>query len=126
MKKMCRLAQERKIAGICSGLGQYFQLDPVLFRVSFIFLLFTGLGGLLYIVMWMVLPLKDDLSISKEIKRLYMLEGEKKLVGICAGLGQFFGVDPNIFRILFVVSTLAGGFGLFVYIIMAFILPRKS
>ena len=50
-------ATERKIAGVCGGLGQYFELDPVLFRVAFLVLAFAGgLGILLYLALWLVVP----------------------------------------------------------------------
>lgn len=126
MKKLCRLEQERKIAGICSGLGEYFAMDPVIFRVLFILLFFVTIGGLIYLVMWMVLPLRADIGVSPTIKRLYAIESEKKVAGICAGLGHFFGIDPNIFRVIFVVSALAGGAGVFGYMVMYFIVPRSQ
>ncbi len=126
MKKLCRLEQERKIAGICSGLGEYFGLDPVIFRVLFILMFFVTIGGLVYLVMWLILPLRRDLGMTSTIRRLYAIEGEKKLAGICAGLGEFFRMDPNIFRILFVVSAFAGGLGLIIYVILYFILPRRN
>ena len=126
MKKLCRIEQERKVAGICSGLGEYFSMDPVIFRVLFILLFFVTVGGLIYLVMWIVLPLRPDVGVSPTIKRLYAIESEKKIAGLCAGLGHFFGIDPNIFRVLFVVSALAGGAGLFIYIVMYFIVPRSQ
>lgn len=48
---------EKKIAGVCSGLANYFDLDPTIMRVIFImaFLLF-GTGLLLYIVFALVMP----------------------------------------------------------------------
>ncbi|MCA9403994.1 MAG: PspC domain-containing protein [Candidatus Omnitrophica bacterium] len=126
MKKLCRLQQERKIAGICSGLGEYFGMDPVIFRVLFILSFFVTVGGLVYLVMWIMLPLRPDIGLSPNINRLYALEEGKKVAGISAGLGHFFGIDPNIFRVLFVVSALAGGAGLIIYIILYFILPRSQ
>lgn len=126
MKKLCRLEHERKLAGICSGLGEYFGMDPVIFRVLFILLFFVTIGGLVYLVMWIMLPLRQDVGLSPNIRRLYAIESDKKVAGISAGLGHFFGIDPNIFRVLFVVSTLAGGVGLFIYIVLYFILPRSQ
>lgn len=37
MKKLHRAAEDRKIAGVCAGLGEYFELDPVFFRLFFLF-----------------------------------------------------------------------------------------
>ena len=45
------------IAGICGGLGKYFNIDPVLVRAAFLLLLFMGGGGgLLYIILWIITP----------------------------------------------------------------------
>ena len=55
MKKLHRFPEDRKIAGVCAGLGDYFDLDPVLFRLFFLVsVLFGGLGILLYIALWLI------------------------------------------------------------------------
>ncbi|MBZ0166058.1 MAG: PspC domain-containing protein [Candidatus Omnitrophica bacterium] len=126
MKKLCRIYNERKIAGVCSGLGEYYGMDPVIFRMVFILMFFFTVGMLLYLVMWIILPLSRDKELSPEIKRLYAVEQDKKVAGICSGLGEFFAVDPNIFRIIFVVSALAGGLGVFAYLVMCFVVPRNN
>lgn len=126
MKKLCRIYNERKIAGVCSGLGEYYGMDPVIFRMLFILMFFLTVGLLLYIVMWMILPLNRDKELSVEIKRLYAVEQDKRVAGICSGLGEFFAVDPNIFRIVFVVSAFAGGLGVLAYLVMCFVVPRSN
>lgn len=56
-KKFNRSKTDRKIAGICGGLGEYFTIDPVMFRLLFVFLLFFAGGGLLmYLIFWIVTP----------------------------------------------------------------------
>ena len=45
------------IAGVCGGLGRYFNVDPVLFRIAFAAsLLLGGVGGLLYLAAWVFVP----------------------------------------------------------------------
>ena len=44
------------IAGVCGGLGNYFNLDPVLVRAIFLLLFFMGGGILLYVILWIVVP----------------------------------------------------------------------
>ena len=45
------------IGGVCGGLGEFFELDPVLFRAAFVVLAFLGgLGILLYVVLWLLVP----------------------------------------------------------------------
>lgn len=61
------------------------------------------------------------------MKRLYRSEIDKKIAGVCGGLGAYFDVDPVVFRIIFVILLLPGGFpGLLPYVIMWFIIPRGS
>lgn len=62
MKKILQRNQSNKvIGGVCGGLGQYFDSDPILFRALFLLLLFVGGGGvLLYIILWVVLPVKFE------------------------------------------------------------------
>ena len=59
-KQLTRSATDKKIAGVCGGLGEYFNVDPVLFRIAFLFALFMGgTGFILYIVMILVVPEKN-------------------------------------------------------------------
>ena len=59
MKKFYRIAEGKKLAGVCTGLGEYFDLDPVLFRIAFVIAAIVyGTGFLIYIVIWIVAPMK--------------------------------------------------------------------
>lgn len=56
-KRLYRSMNDKMIAGVCSGLAVYFNLDPVLMRVIFVALaLMGGPGVLLYIILWIVMP----------------------------------------------------------------------
>jgi len=54
-----------------------------------------------------------------------LVKGEKKLFGVCSGLGNYLDIDPTVMRIIFVLAFLGFGVGLLVYIVMAFIMPDK-
>ena len=57
--------QNGTIAGICGGLGDYFNLDPVLVRAIFLLLfIMAGGGGLLYLILWIIVP-KENILITK-------------------------------------------------------------
>jgi len=59
--KLYRSRENRMIAGVCGGLGEYFQIDPVLIRVLFVVATFGGgIGFLGYIVLWIVIPEKPQ------------------------------------------------------------------
>jgi len=56
-KKLYRNPEDRILGGVCSGLGSYFNLDPILFRVLFVLaVLFFSAGILIYILLWILLP----------------------------------------------------------------------
>lgn len=59
MKRLYRSQTDSKIAGVCGGLAEYFNVDPTIIRVVFVILLLPGgLPGLLpYIILWIVVPL---------------------------------------------------------------------
>lgn len=59
-KRLYRSTTDKKIAGVCGGLAEYFNVDPVIIRILFFILLLPGgLPGLLpYIILWIVVPEK--------------------------------------------------------------------
>jgi phage shock protein C len=60
-------------------------------------------------------------------KRLYKIEDDKKIEGVCGGIAEYFNVDPTIVRLGWVIITLfSAGAGIVGYIAAAVIMPRKS
>ena len=57
MRRLYRNSQDRKLGGVCSGLGDYFNIDPVIVRLAFLLLIFAG-GGIAYLVAWIIVPEK--------------------------------------------------------------------
>jgi phage shock protein C len=56
-RKLYRSRTDRKLAGVCGGLAQYFDLDATLIRVLFVVLAVLGGSGLvLYLAMWIIVP----------------------------------------------------------------------
>lgn len=48
---------EKKLFGVCSGLANYFDIDPTVMRILFLVaFLFFGTGALLYLILWIVMP----------------------------------------------------------------------
>ncbi len=63
MKRMYRSKKDRKIAGICGGLGEYFDVDSTLLRLIFVLLLFTtGFAPIIitYLIGWIIIPLNPE------------------------------------------------------------------
>lgn len=60
------------------------------------------------------------------MKKLYRTSYDSKIAGICGGIGEYFGVDSNAIRILFLILLGCTFSGLmFVYLICIFIIPKK-
>jgi phage shock protein C len=56
-RKLYRSKTNRKLAGVCGGLAQYFNVDATLIRVLFVLLAVLGGSGLvLYLAMWIIVP----------------------------------------------------------------------
>ncbi len=68
-KRLYRDPDNQIIGGVCSGLGAYFRIDPLWFRVIFIFsLLVWGSGVLLYLILWIAVPKAKTTSERLEMK----------------------------------------------------------
>lgn len=56
-RRLTRSVTDKKIAGVCAGLAEYFDMDPTLVRVAWLLLvLFGGTGVLAYVIFWIVVP----------------------------------------------------------------------
>ncbi|HNF72170.1 MAG TPA: PspC domain-containing protein, partial [Chitinophagaceae bacterium] len=109
-----KFKQGKVIAGVCSGIANYFSIDPIAVRL--VFVLFTifnvatlfafNLGILAYIILWVILPaayLKDNLS-----RKLFRNPKDKVLGGVCSGIAQFFNTETWIIRLIFLAPILLG------------------
>lgn len=63
---------------------------------------------------------------KSSFSRLYRSEKNKMIAGVCGGLGEFFGIDPSIVRLLFILIIIFGGSGILLYIVLWIILPTES
>lgn len=77
----------------------------------------------MYFVMFLSLRERTDYRDEEE---LYKTDEGKKLCGVCAGIAEYFNIDPTIVRLILVVFCLAGGSGILFYIIAALVMPNKT
>lgn len=225
-QRLFRSQTNKVFAGVCGGLAEYFDVDPVVIRILFVLMvLFGGTGIVLYIAAIIIVPKKpfifSDQVQSSEGKPMYQqsanvrnwfgialvaagvmlllanldvfhifnfIEGvveyilpvmliiagmaviyyrqtqtennsnntinekqndgptsteysfqsrsyrdfrrslvDKKLFGVCGGLAQYFGIDPSLIRMLYVVLCLASfGAGFVLYVIIALVVPYEN
>ncbi len=72
MKKLYRAEDDRKIAGVCGGIAQYFDIDSTIIRLAFLFMVLAwGTGVLAYIVAALVIPNESqvEMVIKKDSKK---------------------------------------------------------
>jgi len=58
-------------------------------------------------------------------KRLYKSKTNRVLFGLCGGLGEYFNIDPTIFRLIIVLLICGAGSGPLAYIVAAIIIPEE-
>jgi phage shock protein PspC (stress-responsive transcriptional regulator) len=148
-KKLFRNENDKVLGGVCSGLANYFNIDVVVVRIIFVILLFSGgLGFLTYIIMWIAVPSSSTELIGGTRRKLFRDPDEKMIAGVCSGIGNYFGINPWIPRVLFLLPFLSflsrwghwGGFldfgdvirftfsptSLIVYIILWMVIPEAA
>ncbi len=57
-------------------------------------------------------------------KKLYKSNKDKMIDGVCAGVAEYFNIDPTLVRLATVVLSCAVGSGILAYIVCAIIIPR--
>lgn len=57
-------------------------------------------------------------------KRLLRSRNNRTLAGICAGIAEYFGWDPMLVRVAWIVLTLLGGSGILLYLILWLVIPE--
>lgn len=58
-------------------------------------------------------------------KRLYKIRQGKMVDGVCGGIAEYFGLDPTLVRVAWLIFTAMGGSGILAYILCAVIIPRE-
>ena len=72
MKKLYRSRKDTKIAGVCGGIAEYFNVDSNIIRLLAVLTIFFGGGGIIaYIIAWIIIPLEsvEDESSDKQTSR---------------------------------------------------------
>ena len=112
--KLYRDSSNRIIAGVCSGIAEYFKLDPIIVRV--LFFIAVPLNLIVYIIFWIGIPSKD---FDPDLRKILYRDKENGVIGgVSKGLSNYLKIDANIIRVVFVVSLFFGGAGLLFYLLL--------
>ena len=60
------------------------------------------------------------------VKRLYRSDSNRMLCGVCAGIAEYFNLDPTLIRLAWALFCVLGGSGVLAYILAAIIIPPES
>lgn len=63
---------------------------------------------------------------KQEIRRLYRSDEDRVIAGICGGLGDYFGIDPVLIRLVWIIFALTGGMGIVMYLLFWIFIPREN
>ena len=67
VKRLYRSETDRWLLGVCGGIGEYFSVDPIIIRILFIiFALVFGGGILLYLILWLIMPMRPPQIVKSE------------------------------------------------------------
>ena len=142
-KRLYRDANNKILGGVCSGIAAYFNIEPIIVRLVFIF---SGIGFLAYILLWAFVPSSNSVQNGVR-KRLYRNPDNKIIAGVCSGIASYFNINVWIPRILFLIPFVSiffrwGHFGplsfphfinfsfspgtLLIYIILWLVIPEAS
>src|SRR2546423_12202767 len=70
--------------------------------------------------------MNENTTHPPSIKRLERSSSDRVLAGVAGGLGRYFDLNPNVFRLGFVVLTLLGGAGILVYLAAVLVMPTDT
>ncbi|MEY3620319.1 MAG: hypothetical protein RLZZ391_685 [Bacteroidota bacterium] len=103
-KRLYRDEQNKVLGGVCSGIANYLNLDPIIIRVLWILLF--GISFLAYLLLWIAVPSSSEKEVGGVRKRLFRDIDHKVIGGVCAGLSKYFGVKVSIIRLLFLIPSI--------------------
>ena len=138
-KRLFRDGDRAMIGGVCAGVAAYSNIDVVIIRAIYIFTFLTfGIGFLLYIVLWAIIPMAKTSSDKLRMKGQHVnIENMKSELGDAANrikkgakeLKSNSGIQSSISGILRIISVIIGiwallfGTGIFVFAIIFFVNP---
>lgn len=132
VRRLTRSASQGKIAGVCAGMADYFDVDVVLVRLAWVVLAILGaiIGGVIaYAAAWVLMPVATEPDPVPSRRRLTLSETDRKIAGVCGGMAEYFGVDATLVRLgwcvvsIFLCAIIGG---VIAYLLAWFLIPRPT
>ncbi|MEM8727643.1 MAG: PspC domain-containing protein [Chlamydiota bacterium] len=130
MKRLYRDRWNKKLAGVCGGIGQFLKLDPTAVRLLAVF--FCAITAflplvVLYIIAWMLLPPGPAIYVRYDYSPIYRSVRERKIAGVCGGIAEALEIDPVVVRLIALIALVPTAFFpvMITYGIGIVIIPEK-
>ena len=131
VRRLLRPRGGRVLGGVCGGIGDYYEVDPVLIRLVWaVGSLVTGLipGAIAYLVAWIIIPEAEVADRAPVGRRLRRSSSDRWIGGVCGGIAEYFGSDTVLIRVLWVILSIIPGCvlgGIAAYLLAWLIMPRE-
>jgi len=133
-RRLSRSPANGKIAGVCAGLAEYFDVDVVFIRVVWVVLAIVPgaiVGGVLaYVAAWLVMPeRRDPIAEVAGRRRLARSAADRKVAGVCGGIAEYLDVDSTPVRLLWIILTIVPGAivaGVVAYMVAWILMPPPA
>jgi phage shock protein C len=130
-RRLMRSPAYGKIAGVCAGLAEYFDVDVVAVRVAWVVLAIVPgaiVGGVLaYIAAWLVMPERRETAPpASGRRRLTRSAVDRKIAGVCGGLAEYLETDGTPVRLLWIILAIVPGAivaGVLAYVVAWILMP---
>lgn len=114
-KRLYRSRNNKIIAGICGGIAEYFDIDPVIVRLLMVLLFIYGVGLIIYILGWIMIPIEPIEATQETIE----IDDEKKrreklgaiiliIIGVVLIFGEFYNMS-FIWKLAVPITIIAAG-----------------
>lgn len=148
-RQLFRDETNKKVAGVAAGLGHYFNVNPLWFRLAFVLtallntspfgdldrhfsINFGGISILTYFILWLVMPKRVGLTLAGGPdtrgpgagRKLFRDTQAGSVGGVAAGLAHYLRVDVTLVRVAFVVLLLGFGTGFLLYLVLWLVVPE--
>lgn len=133
VRPLRRSVSNRKLAGVCGGLANYFNVDVTIVRLLWVIVAIVPPASVLaviaYLAGWLLMPGEKSRGSVDLSQRLTRSETNRKIGGVCGGLGEYFDFDPTAVRLVWVLLSIVPGVivgGILVYLLAWLIMPAAA
>jgi phage shock protein C len=130
-RRLFRLPAHGKLGGVCAGIAEYLDADVTLVRVMWVILSIVPggfIGGIVaYVAAVLIVPVSNAAAPAPRA-RVMRSSVDRKIAGVCGGLGENLGVDSTVVRLVWAVLTIVPGaivLGVAAYLVAWFVMPER-